>query len=78
MARNKHCRMILSEDNIHFQEYELDGKLLTGDFWGKPDGFEFFYECVVDGLPLLIEIPWEHFHGVLRTLALEILKQRGF
>ena len=69
MSKETKCRIILSDDNIHFQEYEADGRILTGDFWTKPDGFEFYYETVKDGQPMLIEIPWQHFHGVLRALT---------
>ena len=78
MPKQTDCRIILSDQNIHFQEYESEGKLLTGDSWTKPDGFEFYYEMVKDGQPLLIEIPWRHFHGLMQALAEKLAASRGF
>lgn len=78
MPQEKNCRVILSDENIHFQEYELDGKLLTGDFWSRPEGFEFYYESVSNDQPLLVEIPWRHFHGLMRSLAEKLAESRGF
>lgn len=78
MEQERICRAILSEENVHFQEYECNTRLLIGDFWSKPDGFEFYYEMVRNGQPMLIEIPWQHFHGVLRVLAERIAQAKGF
>ena len=77
MPVEKVCRVVLSSENIHLQEYESEGRLLTGDFWSKPDGFEFYYEMVRGGQVMLVEVPWEHFHGVLRLLAERIAWERG-
>lgn len=78
MSKETKTRVILSDQNIHFQEYEADGRLLTGDFWSRPEGFEFYYETIKDGQPLLIEVSWEYFHGVMQAAANQLAGLRGY
>lgn len=77
MAKPTNCRIVIDADSLHFQEFVVDGKILTGDFEAKPDGFECYYEFIRNGQPFDIEIPWEHFHGLLRLCALRIAGEKG-
>lgn len=70
-------RIIISDDLIHIQEFDRQTNLLISDIPVKPDHFEGFFE-VRAGSPVLIELPWEHFFGVLRVLAERIAQWKGF